>query len=73
MLLKYFALDGGVGINPLVVLVLLLTLTVNEALPFVPDESHALTVTLCVPELMLTDWLMLVAEVSCRNTRLEST
>src|SRR5438105_2628478 len=64
-LLHTFALDGGVGMSPLVLPPPLLTLTLSVALPLAPLESHALTLTLCVPVLMLTDRLMLEEEKVC--------
>ena len=77
MLLKYLAVEGGLGINPVLVLVPLAvyppTLTVKEALPFAPEESHPFTTTLWVPPLMLTGTEMLLDDVFCRYTRLEST
>jgi len=51
MLLKTLAVDGGLGIKPVVltllcVLVLQITLTVTDALPLAPVESHAFATTL---------------------------
>ncbi len=49
MLLKYLAVEGGVGINPPLVVpppLVVLTLTLKDALPLAPELSHALTTTL---------------------------